>query len=321
MEEIIIPQKYIGDNMQDEKYMFHYTSPEALLNILENNTIRFTNCLFLNDIKEYNYAVEVISDFIENADYDAQFKELVKETIVQIDKKNLSSFIEVSGRKVSIGYGEYYVLCGSLKQDYLPMWNYYVKGNNYLGYNFKISIENIVKSLNNVRGKILHGKIVYEMEEQKEIIKNYFAQAYQTWKEKVAKNLGASITTIKILRAQCINNIINFIQDIRVFFKDAGFSHEKEYRIALFYNSKSSNSTTQQGEIKKGEIAEISKGYSIKNGVISPHLNVKFPVLPIEEICSSPTIEKELAKLGLKDWLQSANLKVELKESKIKVRY
>lgn len=319
MKEIIIPQKYIGDDMQDEKYMFHYTSPEALLNILESNTIRFTNCLFLNDIKEYNYAVEVISDFIEHADYNAQFKSIVRNVLKGIDKKNLCSFFDHSDGMFHFGHGEYYVLCGSLKQDYLPMWSYYVKGNNYLGYSIKISIESIVNSLRNISGEILHGRIIYEREEQNKILKTFFDREQHTLNGKMIQSTEEE--SLQECIYKCEDNTFNLIQNIRLFFKDAGFSHEKEYRIALFYNSKSSNSTTQQGEIKKGEIAEISKGYSIKNGIISPHLNVKFPVLPIEEICSSPTIEKELAKLGLKDWLQSSKIKVELKESKIKVRY
>ena len=46
---------------------FHYTSAEALKNIVEKSSIRFTHCAFLNDTEEYLYIDEIIEKIIEEA--------------------------------------------------------------------------------------------------------------------------------------------------------------------------------------------------------------------------------------------------------------
>ena len=38
-----------------DKTVYHYTSPEALVSILTNALIRFTDCQFMNDRSEYNH--------------------------------------------------------------------------------------------------------------------------------------------------------------------------------------------------------------------------------------------------------------------------
>ena len=46
------------------KILYHYTKPEKLLSILESDTIRFSNALYLNDKEEVTYTYRLIVNLI-----------------------------------------------------------------------------------------------------------------------------------------------------------------------------------------------------------------------------------------------------------------
>ena len=313
MEVINIDDIYFKSNKQSDNAMYHYTSANAIINIFKEKTIRFTNCLFLNDVQEYNYIFFLIKELIETKFFNEYYEKLITEVFGVLDKKNSCwlSEIKQSG-KIHFWHSEYYVLCGTTQQDSLPMWNYYVKSNGCYGYNIKISVNDIVSRLNDVKGKIFCGQIIYDRDEQMDILKCFFNNIIGEW-EKEKRQINDYID-IEECNQRYQGNIIEYIQNIRLFFKDSGFKHEKEYRIVILPDSSGNESGANQ---------QINKGYSINNGVITPYIGVTFNELPIEEICISPTVEKGIAKIGLENMLNSYNPgnKVKIAESKIKIRY
>ena len=50
MEVINISKRYFNESKPKVSF-YHYTSPEAMVNILEKSSLRFTNCMFLNDME------------------------------------------------------------------------------------------------------------------------------------------------------------------------------------------------------------------------------------------------------------------------------
>ena len=51
---------------QDGKNItYHYTSPEAFLSIVQNQSVRFTDVRFLNDKTEGIYFVKALLDFLD----------------------------------------------------------------------------------------------------------------------------------------------------------------------------------------------------------------------------------------------------------------
>ena len=65
MSEINVAEKYFKLDKQSKNAMYHYTSANAIINIFKEKTIRFTNCLFLNDVQEYNYIVTLFKEMSE----------------------------------------------------------------------------------------------------------------------------------------------------------------------------------------------------------------------------------------------------------------
>lgn len=145
-----------------------------------------------------------------------------------------------------------------------------------------------------------------------DILKCFIDDITDKWeKEKMQLN---NRQEIEKCNQQYQEDIMQYIQNIRLFFKDSGFKHEKEYRVVILYDSLGNES---------GANHQINKGYSINNGVITPYIGVTFNELPIEEICISPTVEKGIAKIGLENMSNFYNPwnKVKIAESKIKIRY
>jgi hypothetical protein len=66
---------------ESDKILFHYTSLEGLLGIIESQSIWATNVLYLNDASELNYLIKLLIEEVSN----------VKEKI-PVDSKGLGKF-------------------------------------------------------------------------------------------------------------------------------------------------------------------------------------------------------------------------------------
>ena len=107
------------------KPIYHYTSIGGLESILRNKTLRFTNIKYMNDKDE----------IIAGLDSIAKDCHASEET-----RKQLRSAITNLGMQI-------FVCCFSLKEDSLPMWNYYTKEGNSQGYNIEFDDKKLVESI------------------------------------------------------------------------------------------------------------------------------------------------------------------------------
>ena len=303
MEIISIEKEYRGLKRGTNTF-YHYTSTEALINIIKNGTLRFTNCMFLNDEEEYNYIFNVFDSIVsENIEDDIHsFIESMKGRITRENQEIL-----LPGGKLFLPLNEafatYYVLCGSIEGDSIPLWNYYVKNGMHYGYALQMDTLEISKELTGIDGKFLFGKIIYDLDEQKSIIKNYIAYL------NVKYSVNSEYFDDKAIdEYQC--DFFDFIQAIRLFFKDKSFKHEDEFRIALLVRNSDTN---------------VDKGYFARNGVITPYINIRFADrVPINKITVSKSVDENIGTLGLKDLLEykSYNLdKVVIEKSNVKMRF
>lgn len=62
---------YSDSNINHYSYKIdHYTSPEGLLGILEDNSLRFTIVFFLNDKFEFRYTYNLLLEILPNIQQD-----------------------------------------------------------------------------------------------------------------------------------------------------------------------------------------------------------------------------------------------------------
>ena len=256
----------------NNRVVFHYTSPEALMSILQSTHLRFTDCQFLNDKSEYTHihiplkqAFEEIKDSLhddymsgliqEYLDHGYQYSELIQEKP------------DVGFKGLRMYEMRYYVFCTSLDNDLLNMWNYYVKGGNYQGYNIGISVKDIINSFSNITDEkvnIYFGPIIYTDREKIELLKRIILDIDQKLSralEKITDIQERGITT-----DIHYGELLSYIQNYRLFFKDGSFSGEKEYRFVIKMPAAQQKHSSNTPQVN----------YSIRQGVITPHCDVRF---------------------------------------------
>jgi len=314
---------------KDISCIYHYTNPEAFKNIIINRELYLSNINFLNDKEENNYIYKVLGDIISfnnNVNniglliliilciagvIDWTFFEKIKNSNFSLLEKEtiIKEYFTSSCKKPKINKTEYNTYCfsASLKKDSIPMWNYYIKNNNYYGYNIGFNLTKLTESISKsnitiykTNIDILSQKIIYDINEQKNII-------LKILNDFIISNNIADIS--KIYENHEIYNKIFELKDKivfkGVFFKDKSFSHEEEYRIAI--------------RVKDTNNKE-SKDFFIKNGIFVPYIKIYFNKTSIDSITIAPLVEKDIAKKGLEQFLIKHNYKLYDEQTKTGIK-
>lgn len=293
--------------------LYHYTSDNAIRNILTNGDFWVSKSNFLNDSTELRYIDEILEEtcceFMEDM---ATGKLLYEEIKKDKDKLVADSFVDgrVSG---------YYILSLTLNPDSITLWSEY---SNFFGYNLGFNAKELRKILDNnksINPMSIDCKVIYSKKEQKKIIKeeliditeseisSSFKDTFQNFDKKVNKNFYNIISHLSV----------KFLL-YSMFFKKEFFSHEQEYRIVFIQtdvNDKDINPRFNK-KIK----------FRSNNGIIIPYIEIKLETdhnkLPIETITVGPKNNIDLAVTGAYYLLNYLGYNsVEVKRSEIPIRY
>lgn len=274
----------------DEKYvncrLFHYTSIDTLKSIIDNATIRFTDCAFLNDIDEYIYIKEVI----ESAEFNGpremvNFIKSMTKNLYDDNKDYVFYHNKICGKVIGC---HYYVFCGSDNDDMLAMWKYYTQNSNYIGCALEVDITRLADMTEEVFGNIYFGHVIYDRNKQIEIIEKYAKELYEEYQ----RRLTDSPEDICIDDMQ--EHFYEFLQRIRIFFKKEEFSGEKEIRVVI--------------SIPKERLydSDLISAWDIKGGIMRPQRELVFQGrLPIKSIRLSPSLKNGICVRGMRDYLDA----------------
>ena len=99
--------------------LYHYTSTEPAVNIIESNELWATNAVFMNDESEIRYAADILRRALDEAINDPEF--------VSVNRESVSRAVEPVQRVLANlhSYVEAYVSCFSSEQDQLSQWRSY----------------------------------------------------------------------------------------------------------------------------------------------------------------------------------------------------
>ena len=188
--------------------IYHYTSPDGLMGILKPNhlTFRFTNANYLNDtsegedvVKQYRF---VCDEMLREKRITQEFYAAIKD--VRPNNKMLfpDEAATQNGKKHYSSYeSDAYLCCFSLDPDSLPMWNYYVKGNVYQGYNLGIS-DRFIHDIRANEPFVERYKVIYDDKEKQKKIQNFLETIYAKMPE------AESIHTIQDIKFRSANGLI-----------------------------------------------------------------------------------------------------------------
>lgn len=298
--------------------IFHYTSPKGLYGILDNSTIRFTDCQFLNDVSEYTHIKKPLLKALEETKKDLR-NDFEGSVLKMLTEDFESDDCKISGKGVNLTLHftkkRYYIFCASTDQDLLGMWNYYVKGGNYQGYNIGFVVSRLLDCFSNIDNPevdVFYGKVIYKEKDQIDFLKDLLLKADQKLEDKLRHTVNEE--DYSLIDQEIKGEVLNYIENYRLFFKDEAFLDEKEYRFILKLPL----------EYVPDKNDSISIGFDEKQGVFTPFCDLSIDKeKAINSIVLSPMLESELAKQGLKRYLKhnGYNNKISIEKSKVPIRY
>lgn len=285
----------------------HYTSPDGLKGIIENKTLRFTDSKYLNDKSEGQIIYDVIDNCLDEQKYNKNFVEDVKDILIR--KLSPSEQFRKMADNPCYKYRYFeskhtaFLCCFSFNDDSLAMWNYYTKNQNSIGFNLSFNKVNLMSKLRNVNSfaYLTAMPVVYDDENQNEIIKTILDDFYEMW-NKTQKNKEA-----------VIEYLADLIDSLKFCFKHNSFKHEEEFRIILYIYNKDAKKMLQNKDIK----------LQIRNGVFTPYIDVECIFeTNLKQIMISPTSHDEIVTDGVHNLLNYCNFKgVLVKKSDSPSRY
>lgn len=259
-----------------ETELYHYTSLNTLVSIIQNKTIRLTDYRFLNDTRELIYGLEKIETIAKK--YDDEYSKIIlsainniksgKIIINTIDKKE-----DVNYLRQTISNANFYVLSLSQKRDELPLWKMYAKHGCCIKFNGRKMLQFFHSfrddHFNDGIHNISNGEVIYGDDQIYQYLVNTLIS------EKNPFMLYDELLQIA-LKCKC-----------------KSFAYEKEFRIAFPFSKK---------QISDSEKFE----FIVSDDIIKPQIELKnFPVDElIEEIIISPFLSRDIVKIGVDELLK-----------------
>jgi hypothetical protein len=284
--------------------LYHYTSLNTLISIIETQSLYATNVNFLNDSKESKHGVEIVLKAIEN-----------------LEKNENSDILEKMKKNIDLLYkSEKFVTCFSKNGDLLSQWRAY--GNNGKGISLGFEFSGLEDSFD----KYLTGShIEYDEETQLGSIEEYIKLIIEFYKKAQDKYDWKD----QDFNSQVAKFIVAFFNDVIHFFKHSSFIDEREYRLQLEVD----NIMYSQDDIDISFRATenlIIPYTIIKNKYIS-NMETKEPGetesitpvrgLPITKIIIGPSLDYKTVKIGLEQFLNKKGYhNVEISKSNVPYR-
>lgn len=272
--------KRIRENHEAGQVLYHYTSLNSLMGMIESNRLWMSKGTFLNDSNELVYFSGIVENVIE------KMKKVSEQPLSQLFILELEKAMQVFLNEINENGLEVYIFSLSHTQDSLALWYNYAEGE---GYNIGFQAEDLLEKGTGFSGRpgALHGYVMYSKEKQEAVLEELLLEAFHligTYGEKEARNALPE-------------HFFSVIATCATFFKNPAFKSEEEYRLAL---------------IKRKEEEKVEVEFRARNGVIIPYTTVVFDdQLPISHITIGPKNNIDIAKSGIEHYLKSKGYDLE----------
>lgn len=321
LTDVILRGRYHKES--HPRFIYHYTSPEGLKGILTSSSFYFTDCQYLNDIKERVNINEDIEDFWGSytKEYDPEFCKL-------IDKIRVNEFEDAeyaySESDRDDGFpnaiSRYFVFSTSMRGDSLNMWKYYSKDNAYNGYCIRLKKENLSNEwgIGDYDIAFEEGEVIYDNVEKVNIIHKAVNILYDYWcRYEISSSIDKKIQ----------KDFKSWLSITSLFFKHASFRDEEEYRYVAICPICKLNDLCYAP--RNGNAFKMYN-FRIVNGVFTPYIMIPFCDAPnqynetISKVMISPSANCEQRKLGLVAYIKALNYPLtedKIEYSSVPLRY
>lgn len=281
IEEQVKFVKVLEINTQE--IIWHYTTGDALLNIVESGALYATQVSCLNDSTEVLYGEKLLRDAFINIQTQ-NTKSMEEAFLLERIMKNISSEPTMPPTNIP---SPFFVTCFSKEKDDLSQWRAYSGGEN--GY----AIAFLAGAFFN-RGSLVV-RVNYEKEQHKEVAKKVAKATLQFFKEGVDTRPASGTDNTALMEAWANEFLATWqalISRLAPMVKDPAFRGENEYRIVH--------------ELQPHEFSRLRLRQ--KQTLMSRHLPLVFPplnyatqsdMLPIMEVMVGPGRHKEISRVSV----------------------
>ena len=256
----------------------HYTTPNAVFNILSNEELWFTDYRYLNDSLEGEFIWDVLDKIFERNHYEKKFVESIKEL-----RNEQKIRVNEIGGGFSCEKYIYYVCSFSKNNDSLSLWNYYARTTESAGYNL---VFNKAKLVNAVVEKNRLGendyalmKVLYRESEQIKCLNPIIDFFYNIW-----------LSYRPTKRALLVIELYYLIQKLALGFKHKAYEDEKEVRLVLTLTEEDNQKFYDE------KLVEMR----VKGNYYIPYLSLSIDRNALDKIVASPYIKDKTALESLK---------------------
>ena len=294
-----------GSSKEQEDIVYHYTSPDAFLSIIQNQSIRFTDIRYLNDRAEGIYFVKLLLDFVEkNTGKYPLFEEVINQLLKGNDWKKIQNLETTEVIYNEIPRMPYkaervFVFCACAEPDQLNMWNYYVNNGAYQGYNIGLRVKELLRTFDTPDQNtidafhVYYGNVLYDEKRQMAEIRMLA--------ESIERGIDATPDKVRAIKYAQLN-LRSYINAQGAFYKHPKFKAENEFRIIIEisdgripHNEKDASGFVGQNNKKMVE------GFCTKRGLVVPFLTVTLPDNAISRVTVAPMVEFDIAKQSVRE--------------------
>jgi hypothetical protein len=199
---------------QAPKHLFHYTTAEGLLGILEHRSIRATHNRFLNDISESEYGMKLISSLIQSK----------KQALSDEHLQSILDLMLELGLPIQ-NLWSVYSFSLSANGDQLSQWMGYGGGGR--GYCIEFDTKGLVEMQYSDNKTPILFKIVYDSKIQTEIVNNLIDLLLEITACEIKLISGDRLEYALAL----VSQFVVMLQNCLACFKSDVFKAEDEYRL------------------------------------------------------------------------------------------
>jgi hypothetical protein len=223
-EFINLMKDKLAANVKAPDYVYHYTSIESFLKIIESNTLWFTHMSFQNDPLEVNFGIDVILHVLSK-------NENVLKTIIGIITKMHDRYKKSA---LNLTRDPLFMFSVSAARDDLPQWVQYGDNGNGVCIEFvgKYLFDNVAKIMGEQTRQVMYFPIQYYT--------NYFSPNARNLKAFEKDILSSCESMSNYIQENDIANdqniqtsIYEMTRAIASFIKNEFFSKEEEWRLVI----------------------------------------------------------------------------------------
>lgn len=199
---------------QIPKQIYHYTDAGGAIGILSLGKIWASNLGYLNDSSEFNYAKDLIASCIE-----AKLNEATNKKVVYVFNHLFKKI-----KKLDNGHINFFIACFCENGDQLSQWRGY--GANGGGYSIGFYPNLIGKRPIWEEPEFDIRPIIYERKKQNKLVNSFLEVV-------IEQLLSKEVKLIELKEPEIVNDLLGFLLDYLLIFKDPSFKEEKEWRLII----------------------------------------------------------------------------------------